>query len=114
MMAQCLKKSLTTASLARLKPYQAQYMFEGVEYGLLMYKTIMRLATIDSVTTTETWRANLNNLPSYPASVNGNVNLINSYLDTKYTQILARGGLARSALLMQLTGILRSIRCIAE
>jgi hypothetical protein len=32
MMAQCLKKSLTAASLASLKPYQAQYMFKGVEY----------------------------------------------------------------------------------
>jgi hypothetical protein len=35
--------------------------------------------------------ANLNNLPSYAASVNGNVDLINSYFDTNnyYTQILA-------------------------
>jgi hypothetical protein len=30
MMAQCLKKSLTAASLARLKPYQAQYSFKGI------------------------------------------------------------------------------------
>ena len=91
MMVQCLKKSLTVASLARLEPYQAQYMFEGVEYGPLMYKTIMRLVTIDSVATTKTLHANLNNLPSYAASVNGDVNLINSYFDTNYTQILARG-----------------------
>jgi hypothetical protein len=66
-------------------------MFKGVEYGLLVYKTIMRLATIDSVATTETLRANRNNLPSYAASVNGDVDLINSYFDTNYTQILARG-----------------------
>ncbi len=91
MVAQCLKKSFTVASLARLKPYQVQYMFEGVEYGPLMYKTIMRLATIDFDATTETLHANLNNLPSYAASVNGNVDLINSYFDTNYTQILARG-----------------------
>ncbi len=91
MMAQCLKKSLTVASLARLEPYQLQYMFEGAEYGPLIYKTIMRLVTIDSVATTKTLRANLNNLPSYTASVNGNVNLINSYFNTNYTQILARG-----------------------
>jgi hypothetical protein len=91
MMAQCLKKSLTVASLARLEPYQAQYIFEGVKYGPLMYKTIMRLATIGSIATTETLRANLNNLPSYAALVNGDVDLINSYFDTNYTQILARG-----------------------
>ena len=33
MMAQCLKKSLTVAALARLEPYQSQYLFNGVEYG---------------------------------------------------------------------------------
>jgi hypothetical protein len=66
-------------------------MFEGVEYGPLMYKTIMRLATIDYVATIKTLHANLNNLPSYTASVNCNVNLINTYFDTNYTQILARG-----------------------
>ncbi len=36
MMVQCLKKSLTTASLAHLKPYQAQYMFKGIKYALLI------------------------------------------------------------------------------
>jgi hypothetical protein len=66
-------------------------MFKGVEYGPLMYKTILRLATIGSIATTETLRANLNNIPSYAASVNGDVDLINFYLDTNYTQILARG-----------------------
>jgi hypothetical protein len=91
MIVLCLKKSLTAVSLAHLEPYQAQYIFEGVEYGPLMYKFIMRLATIDFVATTETLRANLNNLPSYAALVNGDVNLINSYFYTNYTQILARG-----------------------
>ena len=51
----------------------------------------MRLATIDSVTTTKALRANLTNLPIYAASVNGNINLINSYFDVNYSQILARG-----------------------
>jgi hypothetical protein len=77
--------------MARIEPYQAQYMFEGIEYAPLMYKTIMRLVTIDSVANPETLCTNLNNLPSYAASVNSNVNLINSYFDTNYTQILARG-----------------------
>jgi hypothetical protein len=91
MMAQCLKKSLTVAALARLEPYQSQYLFDGVEYGPLMYKIIMRLATIDSVATTEALCANLNNLPIYAASVNGDIDLINSYFDVNYSQILARG-----------------------
>ncbi len=49
------------------------------------------MATIDSVATTETLCANLTNLPIYVASVNGDIDLINSYFDVNYTQILARG-----------------------
>ncbi len=51
MMVQCLKKSLTVAALARLEPYQSQYLFKGVKYGQLMYEIIMHLATIDSIST---------------------------------------------------------------
>ncbi len=91
MMAQRLKKSLTVASLACLEPYQSQYLFDGVEYGPLMYKIIMRLATINSVETIEALCSNLNNLPIYATSVNSNINLINSYFDVNYSQILTRG-----------------------
>jgi hypothetical protein len=94
MMAQCLKKSLTVAALARLEPYQSQYLFDGVEYRPLMYKIIMWLATINSVATTETLCANLNNLHIYAASINGDIDLINSYFDMNYSQILARGSTA--------------------
>jgi hypothetical protein len=70
---------------------QAQYTFDGIKYGPLMYKIIMRLATIDSIATTETLRKNLDGLPAYAASVDGNVDMINSYFDANYSQILARG-----------------------
>ncbi len=56
-----------------------------------MYKIIMRLATIDSIATTKTLCANLNNLPIYAASVNGDIDLINSYFGVNYSQILPRG-----------------------
>ncbi len=91
MMAQCLLKSLTPAAKTYLQVYQSQYTFDGVEYGPLIYKKIMQMATIDSVATTETLRANLTNLPIYVASVNGDIDLINSYFNVNYTQILARG-----------------------
>jgi hypothetical protein len=57
----------------------------------MMYEIIMRLATIDSVATDEALRANLTNLPIYAASVNGDIDLINSYFDVNYSQLLARG-----------------------
>ncbi len=76
------------AALACLEPYQSQYLFDGVKYGPLMYKIIMRLATIDSVATTEALCANLNNLPIYAASANGDIDLINSYFDVNYSKKL--------------------------
>ncbi len=48
----CLNKSLTASAKASLLTYRSEYTFDGVEYGPLMYKVIMRLATIDSVATT--------------------------------------------------------------
>jgi hypothetical protein len=51
----------------------------------------MRLATISSVATTKTPHANLNNLPIYAASVSGNIDLIKSYFDVNYSQILVQG-----------------------
>ena len=56
-MAQCLTKSLTSAAKTRLEVFQSQNTFDGVEYGPLIYKKIMQLATINSVATTETLRA---------------------------------------------------------
>jgi hypothetical protein len=39
---------------ASLLTYRSKFTFDGVEYGPLMYKVIMHLATIDSVATTQT------------------------------------------------------------
>jgi hypothetical protein len=58
MMSICLAKSLTTDAQARLLTYTNKYTFDGVEYAPLMYKIIMRLATIDSVAPTQTLRDN--------------------------------------------------------
>jgi hypothetical protein len=51
----------------------------------------MRLATINSVATTEALRSNLNNLPIYATSINNDINLINLYFDVNYSPILAQG-----------------------
>ena len=57
----------------------------------MMFKIIMRLATIDSVATTEALRANLRELPSYAASVSGDINKIHQHFDENYSQLIARG-----------------------
>jgi hypothetical protein len=56
-----------------------------------MCMIIMRLATINSVATTKTLRANLNIFPIYAASINSDIDLIYSYFDVNDLQILAQG-----------------------
>ncbi len=62
MMSMCLANSLSLTAKVQLLTYTNEYIFDGVEYAPLMYKVIMRLATIDSVATTQTLRDNLQNL----------------------------------------------------
>ncbi len=91
MMAVCLGKSLMAEAQARLFTYRNEYTFNGVEYAHLMYKIIMRLATIDTVTTTQVLRKNISNLGVFAATVNGDINKINGDFDKNYMQLLARG-----------------------
>ena len=52
MMASCLSQSLTANATARLLIVRHKYTFDGVKYTPLMLKTIMGLATINSIATT--------------------------------------------------------------
>jgi hypothetical protein len=73
----------------RLLTYHNNYTFNGVEYAPVMYKVIMRLATISLIATTQTLRDNLQNLGVFAATVNGNIGKINSDFDQNYSQIIA-------------------------
>ncbi len=83
--------SLSKTAKETLLTYKNEYIFENVEYATLMYKVIMRLATIDSIATTQTLRNHLRNLSVFAATVSGNINRINSEFGKNYSQILARG-----------------------
>jgi hypothetical protein len=81
MIANCLSASLTADAAARLLTYCKEYTFNSIEYVPLMYKIIMRLATIDNAATTQTLRDNLNNMGTYAATVNGDINKIHGEFD---------------------------------
>jgi hypothetical protein len=51
----------------------------------------MALATINSGATTKTLRSNLRELPTYCSTIKGDIELLHSYFDANYTQIIARG-----------------------
>jgi hypothetical protein len=85
MMSICLAKSLTADAQARLLTYRNKYMFDGVEYAPLMYKIIKRLATINSVATTQMLRNNLQLLGMFAAKVSGNIDKGHSKFDKNYS-----------------------------
>ncbi len=90
MMSNCLSNSLSMEAKVRLLTYQNDYTFNGVEYAPLMYKVIMRLATIDLIATTQTLRDNLQNLGVFAATVNGDIDKIHSEFDQNNSQIIAQ------------------------
>jgi hypothetical protein len=51
----------------------------------------MRLATINSVATTQTLRDNLQSLGVYAAMVSGNTDKVHNKFDKNYSQLIARG-----------------------
>jgi hypothetical protein len=91
MMSNCLSNLLSMEAKVRLVTYRKDYTFDGVEYAPLMYKVIMRLATINLIATTQTLRDNLQNLGVFSATVNGNIDKVNSEFNQNYSQIIARG-----------------------
>jgi hypothetical protein len=94
MMAVCLASSLTAEAQARFLTYCNEYTFDGVEYASLLSKIIMRLATINSIATTQTLRENLQNLEIFATTVNGDIKKIHSKFDTNQLQLLAHGATA--------------------
>jgi len=86
----CLNKLLTASAKASLLTYHNEYTFGGVEYAPLMYKIIMRLATIDSIATPQTLRDNLQNLGMFAVTVKGDIDKINVKYLTQTTHSYLR------------------------
>ena len=87
MMTSCLSQSLTTYAQVRLLVVCHRY----VKYTPLMHKTIMSLATIGSVATTQSLRDNLYTLGTFSATVNGDITKIHKEFDSNHQQLLACG-----------------------
>jgi hypothetical protein len=85
MMSNCLLNLLSMEAKVSLLTYGKDYTFNGVEYAPLMYKVIMRLATIDLIATTQTLQDNLQNLGVFTAMVSGEIDKINSEFDQNYS-----------------------------
>jgi hypothetical protein len=97
MMDECIMNMLTPAARIRLLPFQGDYEIDNVIYAPLLHviyapllhKKIMALAMIDSVATTKTLHSNLRELPTHCSTIKGDIELLHSFFDTNYTQIIA-------------------------
>ena len=91
----CLNSSLTEEATTTLLTCKKDHkMIDNGEpkvVALLMYKTIMRLATLDGNATITALRANLHELTQYTIKQNGNIDKIHTYFNQTYMQLKARG-----------------------
>ncbi len=84
-------KTLSASTRARLLPFWNKIKHDNVVYAPLLHKKVMALATIDSVATTKTLRSNLREILTYCATIKGNIDLLHSYFDNNYSQVIAQG-----------------------
>jgi hypothetical protein len=91
MMCACLSKTLTADAKTKLLAHHSDFTFDGVEYAPLMYKVIMRLATMDSVATTQSLKDNLQNLGTFAVTVKGDIDKNHTEFDKNYSQLLSCG-----------------------
>jgi hypothetical protein len=87
-MAECIMKTLSASARARLLPFWNKIKHNNMVYAPLLHKKVMALAIIDFVTTTKTLRY-LREISTYCATIKGNINLLHSYFDNNYSQIIA-------------------------
>lgn len=92
MMQKCILNSLTEDAKRRLSVHRASYTFDGEVYAPLLFKIIMKLATVDSKATTEKLRDQLNHLDVYAASkCDNDLEKLHEFFDVNYTQLIGRG-----------------------
>ncbi len=82
-------KMLIPAARVRLLPFQGDYKIGNVICTPLLHKEIMVLAKIALVATTKTLRSNLREIPTYCSTIKGDIELLHSYFNSSYTQIIA-------------------------
>ena len=94
-MWRCLYSSLTEEAKATLLTYKKDYevMVNGQPkiVAPLMYKTMMRLATLDGNAMVTALRSDLCKLMQYAIKQNGNIDEIHTYFNQNFAQIKTRG-----------------------
>jgi DNA phosphorothioation-dependent restriction protein DptG len=86
-----LANSLAEDAQARLLTYRKKFTFDMAKYAPRMYKIIMCIVTINSVTTTQTSHNNLQSLGMFAVTVSSNIDKTHNKFDKNYSPFLVRG-----------------------
>ena len=89
--SECLIASLDEEARKRVLAYRDEYTIEKQVAFPLLYKTLMRLATLDSTATDAALRANLRNCKVFAQECDWDVDKIISNIDDNFSQLKARG-----------------------
>ena len=95
MMQQCIINSLTADALTRLIPEYPQFEevpSSGLFNAPMLFKTIMKLATVDSKATSTFLREIIHNLDAYMAVCNSDIDQLHLHFTTCMNQLVGRGG----------------------
>ena len=90
-MSDCIMKTLTPSAHNRLLPFTTGFRINNFVYNPLLHKKVTALETINSVATSKSLHANLREITTYWATVKGDTDLLHTYFDTNYSQIIACG-----------------------
>ena len=89
MMQKCILNSLTEDAKRRLSVHRSSYTFNGEVYAPLLFKIIMKLATINSKATTKKLHEQLNNLDVYASSkCDNDLEKLHKFFDVNYSQLI--------------------------
>jgi hypothetical protein len=90
-MGQCLLNSMTEAGKLKIMKESDAYFVDGILYGTLLLKLILKNAIIDSRATSANLREQLTTLDSYMASVDCNIELFNQHIKEVVSGLRERG-----------------------
>jgi hypothetical protein len=91
LMAECLLSSVTASAKQALIADQGQYTFDGTIYAPVLFKHMMKVATLDNKATSKWLRDQLKQMPAVMLEVKGNIDDFFNTFDKWHTQLIGRG-----------------------
>nr|ACA60902.1 gag protein [Thalassiosira pseudonana] len=91
LMAECLLSSVTASAKQALIADRGQYTFDGTIYAPVLFKHMMKIATLDNKATSKWLRDQLKQMPAVMLEVKGNIDDFFNTFDKWHTQLIGRG-----------------------